>query len=382
MFPKKLHRKLQNRKATNSFRQLETPTSIIDFSSNDYLGFSKNKIIFEEAHQCLKIQKTLENGATGSRLLSGNHQLYNVVEAYICDFYLAESALIFNSGYTANLGFFASVPQREDVVLYDEHIHASIRDGVQLSNAKPYKFKHNNLDDLEQKIIRVKKQFKSTVFEIYVVTESVFSMDGDSPDLKLMVKLCKKHKVYLIVDEAHSLGVFGENGKGLVQQLKLEKDVFARIITFGKALGCHGSVILGSEQLIQYLINFARSFIYTTGLPPHALATIKIAHQQLGISSEIKKLQKNIHFFQQQIKEKKMQRYFFNSTSAIQCCVISGTEKVKLIAQQLHQKGFGVKAILSPTVPIGKERLRFCLHSYNTKQQITEVLQLLATFVK
>jgi len=378
MFPKKLHTKLQQRQETNSLRALGTTSKGVDFSSNDYLGFAKNETIFNQTHQYLVNHNYTQNGATGSRLLSGNHPLYTIAEQQICEFHQAEAALLFNSGYNANLGFFASVPQRGDVILYDEFIHASIRDGMQLSNAKSYKFQHNSITDLEKKL----QSHHTKTDCIYVVTESVFSMDGDCPHLTKMATLCKKYNAYLVVDEAHAVGVLGHNGTGLVQQLNLQHQVFARIVTFGKALGCHGAVVLGSEQLKQYLVNFSRAFIYTTGLPPHAIATIKTTYVHLESTSEIEKLQQNIQFFQKQIDFYQLNNLFISSQSAIQSCIIKGNDNVKNIAFKLQEKGFAVKSILSPTVPKGKERLRFCLHSYNTQQQIADVLQLLAKFVK
>ncbi|WP_028890020.1 aminotransferase class I/II-fold pyridoxal phosphate-dependent enzyme [Tenacibaculum ovolyticum] len=370
---KKLTNKLQQRKENQSLRTLGEKNALIDFSSNDYLGFANSEIIFNRSHQYLTENNFKQNGATGSRLLSGNHSLYDNVEKKICQFHNSEAALIFNSGYDANIGFFSSVPQRGDVILYDEFIHASIRDGIQLSNAKSFKFQHNNTEDLENKIL---KQIKNSNSDIYIVTESVFSMDGDSPDLTAISLIAKKHKAYLIIDEAHAIGIFNQ---GLVQKLHLEKAVFAQIITFGKALGCHGAVILGTDELKQYLINFSRSFIYTTGLSPHSLATIKFAYLELSKSESKKSLEKNISFFKQEIN--RLQLNFIKSNSAIHCCVIPGNKKVKEIANQLKKKGFDVKPILSPTVNKNEERLRFCLHSYNSYKEITSVLENLATFV-
>lgn len=375
MFPKKLQQKLDNRKATNSLRQLGTHHNLVDFSSNDYLGFSKSESIFNNTHTLLTGHNIIQNGSTGSRLLSGNHQLYSIVETILCDFNNSETALVFNSGYDANLGFFASVPQRGDVILYDEYIHASIRDGIQLSNTKSFKFKHNNLSDLSEILKRVQHD------NVFIVTESVFSMDGDSPDLIPLSELCKKYSAYLVIDEAHAIGVFGKHGKGLIQDLGLEHEIFARIVTFGKAMGCHGAAILGSQQLKQYLVNFCRSFIYTTGLSPHALATIHSAYNELIKTKHISVLLQNIQFFKTEILKNKLQEAFIESHSAIHCCVISGNDRVKFIALKLKEEGFDVKPILSPTVPKGEERLRFCLHSYNSTKQITEVLELLATFV-
>ena len=365
--------KLHNREIKNAVRVLGRQSSLIDFSSNDYLGFAKSETIFDATHQFLIDKNIKINGATGSRLLSGNNTLYTEVESFLSEFHQSESATIFNSGYDANIGFFSSVPQRGDIILYDEFIHASIRDGIQLSNAKAFKFKHNNIVHLDEMLKRVQHDNS----EIYVVTESVFSMDGDSPDLTQMAKTCRKHNVFFIVDEAHAVGVFKE---GLVQKLNLQNDVFARIITFGKALGCHGATILGSKDLQTYLVNFARSFIYTTGLSPHSLATIKISYEEmLKHVQHQQKLQENIHYFIEEIKRYNLN--FISSCSAIHCCVISGNEKVKSLAKKLQEKGFEVKAILSPTVPENQERLRFCLHNYNFKKEISEVLGLLHKFV-
>lgn len=374
--PKKIQAKLEDRKQSNALRTLSVAKGNIDFSSNDYLGFATSEAIFEKTHQFLLDRNIQQNGATGSRLLSGNHELYEEVETQLCAFHNSEAALLFNSGYDANIGFFSSVPQRGDIILYDEFIHASIRDGIGMSNAKSYKFKHNELSDLQAKIQKI-KQSNTTDQEIYVVTESVFSMDGDSPDLKTLIEFCKEQNIYLIVDEAHALGVFGEDGKGLLQELNLENEVFARIYTFGKALGCHGAVILGSETLKNYLVNFARSLIYTTGLSPHAVATIKIAYDELSQTTSIKRLHKNIQSFQEATKNLN----FIPGNAAIHCCIFSGNQNVKNAAKKLQEKGFEVKPIVSPTVPKGKERLRFCLHSYNTETEIKIAINTLKKIV-
>ena len=377
-FPKALTQKLQQRQANFALRELPVSKNLIDFASNDYLGFASSDEIFNQTHEYLLQNNIRVNGATGSRLISGNHNLYLVAENAIAKFHESPAALIFNSGYDANVGFFSSVPQRNDVILYDELCHASIRDGITMSTAKSYKFQHNDLDDLESIIIRCHTE----PVEVYVVTESVFSMDGDCPNLEELVALCEKYNCHLVVDEAHALGVFGENGEGVVQSLGLQDKVFARIVTFGKGLGCHGAAIICSEELKSYLVNFARSFIYTTGLSPHSVATILIAYQHLKTEKvATQNLKQNIQFFNQEKTQRGLKSLFVYSKSAIQCAIIPGNEKVKSIAAKLQEKGFDVKAILSPTVPEGQERLRFCLHSYNSEEEISNVLQLLSNFV-
>jgi len=374
--PENLIQKLETRKQTNALRQLPSFNNRVDFSSNDYIGFSRSETIFKQAHHYLIENDIIQNGATGSRLLSGNHYLYQITETLIKEFHESESALIFNSGYDANVGFFSAVPQRNDVILYDELSHASIRDGISMSNAKSYKFSHNDFEDLERLILK----FPET--NIYIVTETVFSMDGDCPNLEELAELTEKHNCYLIVDEAHSLGVFGDKGEGIIQSLNLHNRIFSRIVTFGKGLGCHGAVVLGNSELKEYLVNFARSFIYTTGLSPHSVATILIAYQQLEIEKKtIEKLRQNIIFFNQQKNLLGLKPMFVRSKSAIQSAIIPGNENVKQIAQQLQDKGFDVKAILSPTVPKGQERLRFCIHSFNTEEEISEVLEFMRDLI-
>ncbi|MCM8570941.1 pyridoxal phosphate-dependent aminotransferase family protein [Gramella jeungdoensis] len=376
--PLKLEKRLQKRKDENSFRQLSSETFGVDLFSNDYLGFARSEKIFENTVRILDASKLL-NGSTGSRLLSGNHPLFKKAENMLASFHNSQSALIFNSGYDANVGFFSAVPQKNDIIFYDEFSHASIRDGLKMSLARNVKFGHNDLEGLRKKLQKFSKEEDS---EIYVVTESVFSMDGDSPDLEALVGMADEFNFNLIVDEAHATGVLGKKGEGLLQELGLEREIFARIHTFGKAMGCHGAVILGSRQLMDYLINFSRSFIYTTALSPHSIASIFATYRFLeNDRSELNILRENIQYFRSEIKKNALEDSFVESESAIQSCIIPGNSEVKEIAAGLHGKGFNVKAILSPTVPQGKERLRFCIHSYNSTQEISEVLKLLANFV-
>lgn len=386
-FPKKLELKLNKRATENALRSLPDDSRLVDFSSNDYLGFARDKRLFKRASDILFEKSTSLNGATGSRLLTGNHQLYGVFEKMLVEFHETEAALVFNSGYDANIGFFSTVPQRGDVVFYDEFIHASIRDGIALGKAKSYKFKHNDLMDLKFKCL-AERDRNPIDTEIYIVTESVFSMDGDSPDLKALAHLSKEHGYHLIIDEAHALGVFGESGEGLIQQSGLQNQVFARIVTFGKAIGCHGAAILGSLELKNYLVNFARSFIYTTALPPQVVATIISAYhgmvKQKKDCTEVafgndnrERLKENILFFGGELDRLNLKHFFIPSRSAIQCCLIPGNEKVRGIANTLFKHGYDVKPIMSPTVPSGQERIRFCLHGFNTKDEISAVLQLL-----
>ncbi len=372
--PKAIADKLEKRIAENALRQLPEPSALVDFSSNDYLGFSRSQTIFDTTHQWLVDNGYNQNGATGSRLLSGNHAVYSIAEHDIATFHQTEDALIFNSGYDANVGFFSAIPQRGDLILFDELCHASIRDGIRMSYSKSLKFNHNDSEHLSELVAKHVAGFST----IYIVTESVFSMDGDSPNLTEMNKIAHDFGAYLVVDEAHALGVFGTNGEGLVQSLNLQDKVFARIVTFGKALGCHGAAVLGSTDLKTALVNFARSFIYTTGLSPHSVATLLQSYRHLEQNPAIgHALKEKIGQFNRISKQLSLNPIFVYSKSAIHCAIIPGNSKVKIMAQALQEKGFDVKPILAPTVPEGQERLRFCLHAYNSEQDITTVLHTL-----
>jgi 8-amino-7-oxononanoate synthase len=345
-----LKQALEQRAQQGLLRKLVVNDGLEDFSSNDYLGFSR-----------LDFPTSQKHGSTGSRLISGNSKFTEEVENYLADFFHQEAALLFNSGYDANVGLFSSVPQKGDTILYDELIHASVRDGVRLSFAKSFHFAHNDLHDLEQKL-------KHAQGNVFVAVESIYSMDGDAAPLKDIAELCKKYRAHLIVDEAHAGGVFGKHGEGLVSALNLDDKIFAKLITFGKAYGSHGAVVLGSNDLRHYLINFARSFIYTTALPPSAVERIKHVVEYSTNCKEREQLWKNIELY---IKLAKQNNWQYNA-SPIQIIACENNEDALQKAELLKQKGLFVKAILSPTVPQGKERLRVCLHSFNEVEKLAE----------
>lgn len=355
-----LHKKINERKEQHAFRELRLPDGKIDFCSNDYLGLVKNGLL----------QHSLAGfayGSTGSRLLAGNYSLIEETEKSIAAFHNAGAGLIFNSGYDANTGLLSCVPQRGDTVLYDYLSHASIRDGIRLSFAQSFSFLHNDLNDLEKKL-------RAATGNIFVVTESVFSMDGDIAPLQLMAALCNQYHARLIVDEAHATGVTGERGEGLVQHLGLEQACFARIHTFGKALGCHGAIVLGSETLRNYLVNFSRPFIYTTALPEISVAAIKASYQVFpSLIKERRHLQDLISFFQSSYTA--FQK--LESSTSIQAILIPGNDKVKATAALCQQNNLDVRAILYPTVPKGSERLRIVLHSFNIREELDALIQLL-----
>lgn len=366
----KLNQALAKRKEESLYRSLLVQEGLLDFCSNDYLSFARS------AELRLAVEKQLANipylsGSTGSRSISGNTQFAEELERKIARFHKAEAGLIFNSGYDANVGLFSSIAQKGDTIICDELIHASIIDGCRLSHANRFRFAHNDVNDLETKL----RQSKGSVF---VAVESVYSMDGDMAPLEDIASLCEKYEAALIVDEAHATGVFGHNGGGLVNHLRLENKVFARVHTFGKAIGAHGAIVLGNQTLRNYLINFARSFIFTTALPLPALMQVNCAYEKMGETSfNNSQLHELILKFKNGFDHNSENKILLQSSSAVQSVIIPGNEQAKNSAEFLRKNGFDVRAILSPSVPRGKERLRISLHVHNTIKQVNELLILL-----
>lgn len=366
---------LRQRKEQNALRKLSNKDHLIDFCSNDYLGFSRSGKLKKNSIKEFASLSDQKNGSTGSRLLTGNVAYAEQLEKRIARFHNAENGLIYNSGYDANIGLFSALGKTGDTIIYDELVHASVRDGIKLSSASAFMFRHNNLKHLEERL-------KIAAGIIYVAIETIYSMDGDSSPLPEITLLCRKYKANLIVDEAHATGITGNKGKGRVQKFKLEKEIFARVHTFGKALGCHGAIVLGSDLLRSYLINFSRSFIYTTALPLKSIVTISQAYRLLQESnSEIKKLNSLIARFKDRIS-KNSTIHLIESDSPIQCVVISGNTEVKRISKLLEKSNLDVRPILSPTVPKGTERLRICIHSFNTKEELDELVNSLLKIFK
>lgn len=364
--PLHLVQSIEERKRKGLLRSLKYNYPKIDFSSNDYLGFSKNGLI----EQKIKDAVLSSSGSTGSRLISGNSQFTEELEKEIAKFHSAEAALIFNSGYDANVGLLSSIAGKRDLILYDELIHASIHDGIRIGYAKYYKIKHNDIEHLNRLIERN----KDLADNIFVVVESVYSMDGDCAKLKEIAALCDNKQVFLIVDEAHAIGVFGKNGSGLCNELGIEDKCLARLYTYGKAMGCHGAAIVGSNDLRSFLINFARSFVYSTALPMHSLLMIRAAYELLKESKHNEQLRENINYFNSLIKGDDK---FIQSNSAIHCRLFPGNHNVDIIESLFQKNDMFVKGIKSPTVKEGAERVRICLHTFNTKEEIKKLINLI-----
>lgn len=364
-----IEEKLNQRQNNNSLRKLTVQPGLIDFFSNDYLGIAREAQLEENIHrQLMSLKDRMPiNGSTGSRLLSGNSLYAEETEAFLSTLFRSKKTLVFNSGFNANLAILSSIPQKGDTILYDELIHASMKDGARLSFSNRLAFKHNDLSNLEQKL-------QKSEGEKFVVAESVYSMDGDFCPLERLLLLCEKYNAHLILDEAHSTGIWGAHGAGIACSLGLQERIFARIYTFGKAMGIHGACIAGSESLIEYLINFARPFIYTTALPPHGFAAINEAFRFVREHPErSESLKHKIEIFKNNMRQQlsRSDTYILiESDSAIQALRIPGNTAARQASDALRKKGIDARAILSPTVKEGEERLRICLHSFNTDQEI------------
>jgi len=365
---------LQQRKENNLYRTLKIINNLIDFSSNDYLGLSRSVYIKQQVEIDAKNYLHHKSGATGSRLLNGNSELFEEVEVLLAKTHHAESALLFNAGFDANVGLISTVARPNDTIFYDELVHASIHQGMQLSGAKLVPFKHNDMLDLENLL-------KETTYDIaFLITESIFSMEGDKADLITINEISKRYNAYLIVDEAHATGILGTNGSGYCNELQIEQDCFARVYTFGKAIGSHGAVVVGSTLLKEYLVNFSKNFIYTTALDLHTILRVK--HTYLStqiIINQQNKLNKLINYFKC-CKNQLLDSYEVLGDGPIFGILVNGNQNCLELATFLQNNNLDVRAILSPTVPKGKERLRIILHSFNTNQQIDALFSLLNAY--
>lgn len=361
--------KLDERKSVAAFRLLKKRGEQIDFFSNDYLGIASKDFSIHPVPRNLHQR----NGSTGSRLLAGHSEEAEMLEVWISEAFNADAALMFNSGYDANSGLLSTLPGRNDTVFYDSLVHASLREGIRLSPCNAYSFKHNDPEDLRKKSSLAKGI-------VYVVVETVYSMDGDEPDLSLFIAVCKEFGWHLIVDEAHGLGIRGESGKGASFNFAGSDDIFARVLTFGKAAGFHGAAVLGSQTLIDYLINFCRPFIYSTALPPSDYLKL---HMMLSFllkaDQEREQLGMLVNQFRSwQLKQPKFK--FISSSSPIQNLIVAGNVEITQLASHLQSNGYDVRPIKSPTVPAGSERLRIILHSFNTNAELDGMIRLLENY--
>ncbi|KAF2405072.1 PLP-dependent transferase [Trichodelitschia bisporula] len=396
-----LHARLQKRLKNSTLRRLTTaPTGSIDFSSNDFLSLSTSPLLRETFLSELAAHPTFPLGSGGSRLLDGNSPYALALESTIATFHRAPAALLFNSGFDANAGVFACVPQPGDVIVHDALIHASVHDGMRLSRAsKTLPFAHNDVDDLERiltSLLASHPGLASGQTNGFIALESVYSMDGDIAPLAAITTLTSTlfphRNAHIILDEAHGTGVLGPQGRGLVCALGLENRIFARLHTFGKALAAGGAAVLCSPLVREYLVNYARPLIYTTFMPFPSLAGVRAAYGLLesGATKPLVKHLTALTAYMHALLLGLLGRYKQYPNLARTLSVAADpppspifslqTEHPRSLAAWCQEGGFVVRAVVPPTVPT--RRVRVCLHAGNSREEVEALVASIEEWVK
>lgn len=340
---------------------------LADFASNDYLAFSEHPEIIAAGRQCLE---RLGAGAGAARLMSGDLELHHQLEAAIARLKGKEAALLFGSGYLANVGIIPALVGRQDVIFSDRLNHASIYDGCRLSGARLVRFRHNDLNDLEERLKKERGRFRRAL----LVVESIYSMDGDRCPLREMVALKKRFDCLLLVDEAHATGVFGPGGAGVIEEDGVTAEVDLSMGTLGKALGCYGAFVAASEEMVLYLINHARSFIFSTALPPGVVGAALKAIELVGQGPQLRLdvLSRAAHF------RTLLQRGGVGQVlgcSQIIPLVVGSTEQAWQVAQALRDQGIFAPAVRPPTVPAGAARIRFSITHHLSEEVLVQAAE-------
>lgn len=338
---------------------------VINFSSNDYLGLANDSRIKQAAIKAIEEQGF---GSGASRLICGTNTEHLVLEQRIADIKHTESALVFSSGYMANTGIIPALCGREDIILCDKLNHASILDGILLSRAELKRYAHNDMQALEKEL-KAAANYKKRL----IVTDTVFSMDGDRADLKAIVELARRYDAWVMTDEAHGFGVLGAHGGGLVEELGLSEQIDIQMGTLSKAAGCMGAYVAGSRQLREYLINHARSFIYTTAMPPSAAAA---ASKAVEIIQEEPVRRQKVLASAAYIRQELQLMGFdtMNSTTPIIPILMKDASRVMEASARLLEQGILAVAIRPPTVPVNTARLRLTVSAAHTREDIGRLL--------
>lgn len=331
---------------------------LVNLSSNNYLGFADNKKITEEFLN--EVGDKYSFGSASARLLTGTLPVYKELEDLISQLFRKEKTLLFNSGYHANVGINSCIAGKGDVIFSDKLNHASIIDGMRLSEGKFFRFPHKNMEALEKLLTRERKNFNNAI----IVSESVFSMDGDIADIEKLVELKEKFNCILVLDEAHAFGVFGQNGLGVTEKLGITDKVDIIVGTFGKAIGSMGAFATGSQTLIDYLTNKARSFIFSTALPPINIAFSKWIIEN-KLPQTLEKRQRMLSIGQKA-----------GSESHIIPVIIGGNKETVDTCEILFHNGFFTLPIRPPTVPEGTSRLRLSLTTDITEKELFDAISL------
>ena len=343
--------------------------TFLSFCSNNYLGLANNPSVIKAVKNAVEEYGW---GAGASRLVSGNMTLHETLENEISKFKGKESAIVFPTGYMANLGAISSLVSSGDLVICDKLNHASIIDGCRLSGANLRVYAHCDMEKLES-ILRKSLKYNRKL----IVTDSVFSMDGDLAPLPDIVRIAGKYEAMVMVDEAHGTGVFGKNGRGVIEHFKLNKEVDIVMGTLSKAIGSLGGYVTGDIDLINYLRNQARSFMYTTALPPAvcaaSIAGIKLIQKDPSIRES---LWHNVRFIKEQLKS--LNFNVISSESPIIPILIGDAKNTVDISKFLYERGILISAIRPPTVPAGTSRLRITVMSTHTRNDMERLLDVLS----
>lgn len=337
----------------------------LDFASNDYLGLANDDELRNSLIHFLE-QKNFPLCSSSSRLIAGHNHHHETAELQLAHFFNAPSGLLFNSGYSANTGVLSTLC-KEAIVFSDELNHASLIDGIRLSRAECKVFKHNDVEHLKQLLENTLQAAQTSQPKpLFVVTESLFSMDGDLAPLDKLVKVCQQYNAWLVIDEAHAGGTCGNYGEGLASEISFEKLI--RIYTFGKAFASYGAFVACPTKVTKLLINFCRDFIFTTALPPHVVEQTLLSIQFVKNKQQLlNRLKSNCEYFQKKLSQLEIEA---SADSPVFPIIVGSNEKVLRAEQLLLKKNIQVSAIRYPTVPRSTERLRVCVHANHTEEQI------------
>jgi 8-amino-7-oxononanoate synthase len=346
--------------------------SFLNFSSNDYLGISSNTELWQKFQSQRHEQEAPFNGgACSSRLLTGNATGYTELEQLLAHLYQRDAALVFNSGYHANIGILPALSTKNDLILADKLVHASIIDGLKLSDAKIVRFKHNDLAQIDDLLTKDRHLYDM----VFIATESVFSMDGDRADLAELVRLKTKHDAFLYIDEAHATGVLGNKGLGLCEEAGLIAHIDFIVGTFGKAVASQGAYLICDDVIRDYLINTMRSLIFTTALPPFSLQwTLWVVKEMVGMNAQRRHLNHISTYFREQLHR---EGYQVVGSSQIVPVVTGQNQAAVDLSKQLQAQGIFALPVRPPTVPEGTARIRFSLSSHFTVDDIDKVIDVL-----
>jgi 8-amino-7-oxononanoate synthase len=357
---------LEGLRAKGRLRTLHSGTGV-DFASNDYLGYA--------THPCPAREPGLSASGAASRLLRGHHPIWDEVETTLASWHGSEAALVLTSGYAANQGLLSSLIESGDWVGSDALNHASIVDGLRLTKAARQVYRHLDIDDLEERL-RHAAACRRADSALFIVTESLFSMDGDAAPLGALIHLAQRYAAHLVVDEAHATGCFGKDGSGLVDALGLRSNILATVHTGGKALGVPGAYVCCSAVLKQILVNRCRPFIFTTALPPLIGAWwLRALERVKADAAGRRRLHDNVWLFRQELRTRGVNA---PGEHFIVPVMLGEDGRAVQAAARLQEKGFDIRAIRPPTIPEGTARLRISIHADHDADTLRRVAAAIA----